>query len=277
MVAFVSSYAPAEPATRSKNRAGDFFWTSGDCAGVDRSATRTVAGENDWFSYDACRGAALPQEKDRWSDEDCAELASRIQNLESALPDVAELYGRRAAEFADLGGADALDYLGTSNLLLASGITGIQTAEFARLAGNAVWTERLGTAGTIHAYRGVRAPFLTPQAINGLKIAGRITAGAGIAIDAYNLATADNAYNATVSATNIGIAGYALSFGGPKTAWAAGWYFAGQGLGNFLSDRREYSREFSRLQGLVDEARDLSVYAGSALNQAQQDYQNHCQ
>jgi hypothetical protein len=64
MVAFVSSYAPAEPATRSKNRAGDFFWWSGECAGFDRSATRTVAGENDRFSYDACRGPALPQKPD---------------------------------------------------------------------------------------------------------------------------------------------------------------------------------------------------------------------
>jgi hypothetical protein len=64
MVAFTSSFTPAEPVTRSKNRAGDFFWWSGECAGFDRSATRTVAGENDRFSYDACRGPALPQKVD---------------------------------------------------------------------------------------------------------------------------------------------------------------------------------------------------------------------
>jgi hypothetical protein len=78
MVAFTSRFTPAESLSRSKNRAGDFFWTVGDRAGVDRSATRISAGENDWCSYDACRGSALPQQGE-WkpTKENCDDLRAQ--------------------------------------------------------------------------------------------------------------------------------------------------------------------------------------------------------
>lgn len=61
MVAFTSSFTPTEPLTRSKNRAGDFFWPVTDRAGFDRFGIETASGKNDRFSYDACRTPSLAQ------------------------------------------------------------------------------------------------------------------------------------------------------------------------------------------------------------------------
>lgn len=64
MVAFATSYEPGTAAVTSENRVGNFFVDVPDRDGWTGSATRTVAGENDRFSYDACRVASLAQEGD---------------------------------------------------------------------------------------------------------------------------------------------------------------------------------------------------------------------
>lgn len=61
MVAFATDYEPETATVEPKNRVGDFFVDVPNCIGIDDLQTRTVVGENDRFSYDACRVASLAQ------------------------------------------------------------------------------------------------------------------------------------------------------------------------------------------------------------------------
>lgn len=61
MVALVENPAPTKRPSPAKNRAPDFFAAPPDRADVSGFATRTLAGKNERFSYDACRGVSLAQ------------------------------------------------------------------------------------------------------------------------------------------------------------------------------------------------------------------------
>ena len=61
MVAFATNHEPGTAAVEPKNRVGDFFVDVPGRAGWTGSATRTVAGENGRFDYDACRSVSLAQ------------------------------------------------------------------------------------------------------------------------------------------------------------------------------------------------------------------------
>jgi hypothetical protein len=68
MVAFVSSYTPAESLTRTKNRAGDFFWSAPDRAGVDRLGIETASGKNALIATTERQSPSLAQGKKQVSD-----------------------------------------------------------------------------------------------------------------------------------------------------------------------------------------------------------------
>jgi len=61
MVAFATDYEPETATVEPENRFGNFFVDVSERAGLTGSATRTVAGGNDRFSYDACRSVSLAQ------------------------------------------------------------------------------------------------------------------------------------------------------------------------------------------------------------------------
>lgn len=61
MVAFATDHEPGTTTVEPKNRVGNFFVDVPDRAGWIGPQTRTGTGENDRFSYDACRGVSLAQ------------------------------------------------------------------------------------------------------------------------------------------------------------------------------------------------------------------------
>jgi hypothetical protein len=71
MVALVENPAPTKRPSPAKNRAPDFFAAPPDRAGVSGFPTRTHAGKNDRFSYDARRSVSLAQkgETSQWTHE----------------------------------------------------------------------------------------------------------------------------------------------------------------------------------------------------------------